>query len=139
MNDDERLVSAANRAFYTAFAARDFAAMDRLWARLSPVACIHPGWPAIFKREAVMASWRSILGNPGQAAVAGSNERVMVNGDIAIVICDESVGGGALVATNVFAREGGEWRMIHHQAGPRTIAQPRQPPPDPSDSKRQLH
>ena len=35
----------------------------------------------------------------------------------------EQVGGGFLVATNWFAREGGAWRMIHHQAGPTSLTE----------------
>ncbi len=30
----------------------------------------------------------------------------------------EAVGGGYLVATNIFIREAGAWKMVHHQAGP---------------------
>ena len=33
----------ANEAFYRAFADRDMAAMDGVWAVHAPVACIHPG------------------------------------------------------------------------------------------------
>ena len=61
MTADERAVLAANAAFYRAFAERDVAAMDALWARSTPVACIHPGWQVLNGREAVMASWRGIL------------------------------------------------------------------------------
>ena len=37
-------VLAANLEFYRAFAARDLAAMDRIWARRATVLCTHPGW-----------------------------------------------------------------------------------------------
>ncbi len=136
--DDRQSVAAANRVFYRAFAERDFPAMDRLWAQRSPVACIHPGWPPIFQREHVMASWRGILGNAEQSQVACSDERVLVNGDTAIVICTEKVADSVLAATNVFVREDGEWRMIHHQAGPRPADQPKKPA-NPSGEKRTLH
>lgn len=136
--DERRPVAAANRAFYKAFAERDFAAMDRLWAQNSPVACVHPGWPAIFQREHVMASWRGILGNASQASVSCSDERVLVNGDTAIVICIESVAGSLLVATNVFIREDGVWRIIHHQAGPRPAEEPKKQA-EPAKTKRTLH
>ena len=43
MIPDEHAVLAANAAFYRAFAERDVDAMDALWARSIPVACIHPG------------------------------------------------------------------------------------------------
>ena len=55
---------AANRAFYHAFGSRDLGAMDRMWARTVPVLCIHPGWPPLLERNAVLSSWRDILRNP---------------------------------------------------------------------------
>jgi ketosteroid isomerase-like protein len=137
--EERRPVVAANQAFYKAFSGRDYAAMDRLWAQKSPVACIHPGWPPIFQREHVMASWRGILGNPQQNAVACSDERVLVNGDTAIVICTETVSGNALVATNIFVREDGEWRLIHHQAGPRPAEEPKKQKEEAPSAKRILH
>jgi len=59
-----RAVLAANEAFYRAFAARDFGRMDGLWATGSFVTCIHPGWGVVRGRDAVIASWRSILESP---------------------------------------------------------------------------
>jgi ketosteroid isomerase-like protein len=113
--DDE--VLAANQAFYEAFRGEDLAAMDALWARAAPVACIHPGWPALVGRSPVMASWRGILEN-GAPPIRAEAPRVQRLGDVAYVICDEVVPGGRLVATNVFVLEGGAWRMVHHHAGP---------------------
>ena len=120
MQDDEAVL-AANRAFYQAFRARDFAAMDALWARAAPVACIHPGWAALIGRDAVMASWRDILGQP--TAIACQAERVLLFGDSACVLCHELLDGGddpdagLLVASNLFVREDGGWRLVHHHAG----------------------
>ena len=45
----------ANEAFYRAFAERDIAAMEQLWAQAAPVACIHPGWSPVVGRERVLA------------------------------------------------------------------------------------
>jgi ketosteroid isomerase-like protein len=119
MQNDEAVLT-ANRAFYHAFRTRDFAAMDALWARTAPVACIHPGWAALIGRDAVMASWRDILGQP--TAIACQAERVLLFGDSACVLCHEVVDGGdpdagLLIASNLFVREAGDWRMVHHQAG----------------------
>lgn len=143
MSDDERQqVLEANRTFYKAFAQRDLATMEKLWARQSPVACIHPGWPPIFGREQVMASWRGILDNPAQGAIVCSEERVIISGSMAVVVCTESVAGSLLIATNVFVREDSAWRLAHHQGGP-------MPPPGersgrtqsapPTPDKRTLH
>ena len=111
----------ANSAFYRAFAARDAAAMDALWARRAAVACVHPGWDALRGREEVMASWRSILGGDAPH-IRCTRASAHVLGAAAFVICHETTEGARLVATNVFVREDGAWRMVHHQAG--GLAQP---------------
>ena len=111
----------ANSAFYRAFTARDAAAMEALWARSAPVACVHPGWDALRGRDAVMESWRSILGGDAPR-VRCTRASAHVLGAAAFVVCHETMEGARLVATNVFVREDGAWRMVHHQAG--GLAQP---------------
>ena len=130
---DEPAVLFANDRFYAAFQSRDLEAMDQLWARRAAVACIHPGWPALSGRDDVMESWRGILG--GQSpAVTCRNAEAFVAGESAFVTCYEVIGDGLLVATNLFVREDGEWRMVHHQAGPcnmppETLEEPEEPAP----------
>jgi ketosteroid isomerase-like protein len=114
---DSDAVLAANLGFYRAFAARDLAAMAALWARAVPVACTHPGWPALAGREAVMESWHGILANPEAPRIACHDERVLLWGDTALVLCEEELEGGTLVASNLFVREEGAWRLAHHHAG----------------------
>ncbi len=114
---DELAVLAVNKAFYSAFAAADFDAMEALWARLPGVVCIHPGWDALRGRERVMASWRAILAGDG-AKVEASGATAHVVGDAAFVICHETIEGTRLVATNSFVRDGAGWKMVHHQAAP---------------------
>ncbi len=119
--DDAQLLEEANARFYDAFARQDLSAMDGLWAKESPVACIHPGWPALDERGDVMASWRAILGDlPGGDApdVSCADPRATVSGDMGFVICQELVGPHKLLATNVFVREEGQWRIVHHHAAP---------------------
>ena len=115
--DDSDAVLAANLEFYRAFTTRDAEAMDALWARQAPVACIHPGWPALVDRDGVMESWRGILSNPGSPRIACYDERVFLYGDTALVVCEEELDGGTLIASNWFVREDGAWRLAHHQAG----------------------
>jgi ketosteroid isomerase-like protein len=114
---DQDAVLAANLEFYRAFAARDVAGMDALWARAAPVACLHPGWAALTDREAVIASWEAILTNPEAPRIACFDERVLLYGDTALVLCEEELAGGTLAASNFFVREDGDWRIAHHQAG----------------------
>lgn len=115
--DDEAAILAANNAYYDAFAGGDFAAMSRIWAN-DNVSCIHPGWPVLIGRRAILDSYREILRNPGQERIDPRNETVLSEGDDARVICVEFVGGAALAATNLFKRVDGAWRMTHHQASP---------------------
>ncbi len=127
MPGDEEAVLEANAAFYRAFDQRDLEALAALWAEHAPVGCIHPGWAPLHGRESVVASWKRILeGQPPRIACLGA--RAHVFGDCALVICSEHLEGGTLAATNVFAREGGAWKLVHHQAG----AQPE--PVDPAAS-----
>lgn len=111
-------VLAANAAFYTAFAARDAATMERLWAERHPVACVHPGWPPLIGRAAVIESWQRILANPQAPKIRCFRERALIYASTALVICHEILEAGLLVATNTFVRESGLWRIAHHQSSP---------------------
>ena len=124
---DGDAVLAANLEFYRAFATRDLAAMDMLWARQMPVACVHPGWPPLADRDAIMESWRGILSNPNSPRIVCYDERVLLYGDTALVICEEELEGGALVASNLFVREADGWKIAHHQAGQLAARRPERP------------
>jgi ketosteroid isomerase-like protein len=114
---DQDAILAANLEFYRAFATRDIAAMDTLWARRSPVACLHPGWSALTDREAVMSSWNGILSSPNAPRIVCYDEQVLLFGNTALVLCEEELDGGTLAASNLFVREDGKWRLAHHHAG----------------------
>jgi hypothetical protein len=127
---------AANRAFYHAFSSRDLATMDTIWARGVPVLCIHPGWPPLMERAAVLSSWRDIMKNPASPNAHSRNDRAFIYGKTAVVVCEEVLNGGVLAATNIFIEELGSWRLIHHQASPIAvqIEEAEAPPP-----RHQLH
>jgi len=76
-----------------------------------------------------MESWRGILANPEAPRIACYDERVFLYGETALVVCEEELAGGTLIASNWFVREDGAWRLAHHQAGqlfaPRRDAPPR--------------
>lgn len=121
----------ANEAFYLAFRGRDVDGMNDLWAENAAVSCIHPGWHALHGREAVLESWESILANEGSPDIRCRDPRAAVYGETATVICFEEIGGDYLIATNVFHREAGRWRMVHHQAAPTNGAPTDDPDADP--------
>ncbi|RMD63303.1 MAG: DUF4440 domain-containing protein [Alphaproteobacteria bacterium] len=110
-----------NEAFYHAFQTRDVAAMEALWARHVPVVCIHPGWRAMATRDEIMASWHGILTSPDAPDIAccGANGRLV--GGVGVVVCYEQMDDRVLVATNLYIREEGAWKLIHHQAGPSNL------------------
>jgi hypothetical protein len=118
MTETELAVLTANDGFYDAFADRDEERMDALWARERQVTCIHPGWSVLVGRAAIMASWRAIF-RGGGVRIEASAARAFVGGDTAYVVCHEAAAGEppTLIATNVFVREAGVWRMAHHHAG----------------------
>jgi len=124
----EAEVLAANLAFYDAFARGDLEAVEALWAERAPVACIHPGWGALHGRDEVMASWRAIMGG-GTPRIRCTHASAHVLGDCAYVICGEALDGGELVATNMFCREDGAWKLVLHQAGPVNRRVERRPKP----------
>jgi ketosteroid isomerase-like protein len=114
----EDAVLAANRAFYAAFKKRDFNAMEQIWAVETPASCIHPGWSPLVGRQTVMASWRAILGSADPPQVDVSDARAVVSGNAAFVTCVEHLADGTVAATNVFVKESGEWRLVHHHGSP---------------------
>jgi ketosteroid isomerase-like protein len=107
-----------NDAFYQAFRGRDLAAMEDLWAREAPVVCIHPGWSAIFGRREILQTWQGIFENPESPEIFCRNPQAFPLGEAALVVCYEEMAGTLLVATNIYRRESGGLKIVHHQAGP---------------------
>ncbi|MEE2688318.1 MAG: nuclear transport factor 2 family protein [Pseudomonadota bacterium] len=116
MSDTEAVLF-VNEAFYVNFSGGDAEAIGTLWSSVAPVSCIHPGWELLSGREAVLESWRSIL-RGGAPSIRCRDPKVLFYGNAAIVLCYEEIDGTFLVATNIFVRESGTWKMAHHQAAP---------------------
>ncbi len=124
MSDDRVAVTEANARFYRAFEALDLAAMDAVWAHGEDVKCVHPGWPLLIGWGAVRESWQAIFTNTEEMRFTLSDVRAVVHADLGWVTCTENilsdVGGRvsvtAILATNLFSRDGSGWRMVHHHA-----------------------
>ncbi|MEQ9143825.1 MAG: nuclear transport factor 2 family protein [Parvibaculaceae bacterium] len=117
MRDLETLLF-ANEAFYRAVADRDLDALEGLWSVAAPSSCLHPGWPPLHGRDAVMESWRRIITGPSPPAIDCAAATGHLVGTIGLVTCYEQIGTEWLVATNLFVREGAGWAIFHHQSGP---------------------
>lgn len=113
----ERLLF-ANEAFYAAFNAGSAEAMAEVWVSQDPAFCLHPGWPLLQGREAVLQSWAGIFRAGTTPAIECRGATAELLGELGLVLCYEVLGGSVLAATNVFRREASGWRLLHHQAGP---------------------
>ena len=131
--EDRDAVLAANREFYRAFNQRDIATIDQLWARSAPVVCMHPNQPPIGERTAIVRSWQRILATPNLPLVRCQDEVLIGRRHMAVVVCREVAPSIQLIATNVFVKEDGAWRLTHHQSG---NVPPKRPSPQPQAAKR---
>ncbi|MAT65266.1 MAG: DUF4440 domain-containing protein [Gammaproteobacteria bacterium] len=121
---DRSTSSAAERAFYRAFADCDPQAMAAVWGQ-GEVVCVHPGAVPVIGREAVLRSWSGIL-----EGVAALNLRVVLrsrseSGDLAVHLVEEHIAPAAgapatlVLATNVYRRGEDGWRLqLHHASVP---------------------
>jgi hypothetical protein len=125
---DGRAALACNQAFYQAFAAGDFGAMEDLWSTAEHVICVHPGTAPLHGHALVMETWRQILENP--PALVSSDATVEVIRGLAFVTCIENFQLHQLAATNVFVWENGDWRLTLHHAGAIAPAGNMAPPSD---------
>lgn len=127
MADVTRAVEAANAALYNAFETGDVDLMEAVWDVEEPeaVVCVHPGWPMLRGRTAVMRSWSAVMANTDYIQFVLTDVQVVVSGDAAVVTCTENVltsadiGEGAhAVATNVFVQRRDGWRLVVHHGSP---------------------
>jgi ketosteroid isomerase-like protein len=122
--DDAAAVEEAKARFYQAFESLELARMDEVWSHGNHVRCVHPGWRLLCGWDAVRQSWEAIFRGSAEMRFGITDVDVHVEGDVAMVTCRENIlshargqiAVTALVATNVFERQEGEWLMIHHHA-----------------------
>ena len=123
---EQKEAARANRTFYEAFERLDFDAMRALWLDDDRIQCVHPGWGALAGRAKVHDSWRAIFKNTQSIDFELSDLSVEVVGPLAWATCVErirsSVSGEEIeacaVATNLYLRRDGEWKMLLHHASP---------------------
>ena len=125
---EERIkqVTRTNEAFYEAFQTLDIAQMDKVWAQKEYVTCIHPGWTLRSGWPEVRDSWVLIFNNTFSMEFELTDLQVQVAGDLGWVVCMEHIVNrqgeaeqrSRILATNLYERLDGEWRIIHHHGSP---------------------
>jgi ketosteroid isomerase-like protein len=128
---EEAAVLSANQAFYDAFVALDLDAMEGVWSEVAPVSCVHPGWEPLVGRRAVLDSWRGIFEGSARIGLVVRDVRALVAGTTAWVVLTEQIEErhgaravrAAALATNVFVREAGAWKLVHHHAAPAQVTE----------------
>ncbi|KAG2430015.1 hypothetical protein HYH02_013843 [Chlamydomonas schloesseri] len=117
-------VEDANRRFYDAFMSGRVEEMDKIVGEGEHVQVVHPGSSTIAGRAQVMDSWRAIMRNvrPGAFKVALEDVRVYAREDFGYVTCVEIIdaddSAGRIIATNVFEKQDGVWRIVQHHGSP---------------------
>ncbi len=121
-------------AFYRAFSQRDLAGMMAVWAEEDDIVCVHPGGRTVIGREAIRASWEEIFRNaPDMQFVVAEKQRS--HGEtLAVHVVHEHIRASGqlarpILATNVYRRTAGGWRMVLHHASPDSTEVP--PPAEP--------
>ena len=125
-------VTAVNQRYYAALEAGDLDAMEALWLEgpaAGSVSAIYPGSPAVHGRREVLRTFAVLMANTSYIQFILTDLHVAVAGDTAFVSCTENVltpgnksgavfAAGRAVATKVFLRSHGEWRLWQHHASP---------------------
>ncbi len=119
--DNRIAVEEANDHFYDAFRNGDYAAMSQIWGSGDHVQCIHPAAECIAGRQDVMTSWKLILSS-GRMNITLEDVRIYTTdtqGYVTLVeVVDAEDSQGRIIATNIFERQKGCWKIVHHHGGP---------------------
>ena len=123
----ENEVGAASRQFYTALnsvANGDARSMADIWSQSADATTMHPiggrqvGWNQVWD------SWQQVAEIASEGRVTLGDQLIRVVGDAAyelgtehvvMTLAGHSVRGEVRV-TNIYRREGGAWRIVHHHA-----------------------
>jgi ketosteroid isomerase-like protein len=119
---DLESVTAANKAFYAAFEARDLDAMSLVWEHSDRIVCTHPGWASLRGWGQVAASFFALFQNSQHLQFILTKETAEVAGDVAWVAVDENIlqstNASTVAALNLFVRSVDGWRLVAHHASP---------------------
>jgi len=120
---DSRLaVEEANEKFYQAFRTGNLQLMSQIWGSGAHIQCIHPAAECIANREQVLNSWKIILAGGQKMQIDLEDVRIYATDTegfvtlIEVVNTDDS--RGRVAATNIFEKQKGVWKIVHHHGSP---------------------
>jgi ketosteroid isomerase-like protein len=121
----------ASRAFYQSFEQGDVAAMMAVWAEDDEIFCIHPGGPRNVGPAAVRRAWEEIFSGTARVKFQLEQQMFFVGASMAVQsvfeylqVNDERTLRGPAVATNIYTRTVGGWRVLAHHAAVTPTAPP---------------
>ncbi len=129
-HNDNDLVLEVNTRFYKALGTRDLELMGTVFVHDDRAGCMHPGWVMLKGWEAIRQSWENVFDPRDQLEIKLHNLTVELEGDAAWVTCiqeliyinREPVMMNVSVSTNIFEKNGPQWKMVIHQASPMPIS-----------------
>jgi ketosteroid isomerase-like protein len=125
---DRAALVAARRRFYDAVERGDLDAMAQLWKPGEDTVCVHPGFGQLRGTATILRSFALLMAQASYVQYVLTEEVVDLHGDTAVLGCtenmmvaghDEPVQGfdsWRAVATSVFVRTEGAWRLVVHHA-----------------------
>jgi ketosteroid isomerase-like protein len=126
-------VRRVNDRFYRAFESLDIEQMAALWVHARRARCVHPGWEMLEGWAAIEQSWVAIFANTDFMRFVITDMAVHLYANVAWVTCVENLSDASdsmqmsrILATNIYERQDGGWRIVHHHASP--VLRPVSPP-----------
>ena len=122
---DPQTPDQAEAAFYLAFERADFDSMMSVWSTTDDIVCVHPSGPYLTGLDEVRSSWRQLLSGDPHLRFQINSVSAIQSDNLAIHLVQENIHIGQgkepdfiVVATNIYRRDQGGWRMIVHHASP---------------------
>ncbi len=114
----------AEEAFYRAFQDLDLPLMNQVWSESDESVCLHPGGDLLRGKPSVIQSWSDIFDNTHRPSMVHRRLQTIQREDLSIHLVEELIRPGKdpkakatrIVATNIYRREKGGWRMLSHHA-----------------------
>lgn len=112
----------AEETFYLAFSRLDLGLMATVWVEGNRAVCIHPGGGLLRGKEAVMHSWLEIFTGSSPPRIEHRLIDSFECQDLVVRLVEErirprgdaSTKANRVIATNVYVREHGSWRLAEH-------------------------